>query len=221
MKKTLNNQSQFYKKYGKRVFDFIISFMALILLSPILVIISILVLVFMGWPIFFKQPRPGKDEKIFNMYKFRTMSSKKGADGKLLPDTQRLNSFGKILRRTSLDELPELLCILVGKMSIVGPRPLLVEYLPYYTKEERLRHTVRPGLTGYAQVNGRNNSPWSQRLQNDIYYVKNMSFFMDLKIFLKTIKKVFLKEDITACPSSDLSFGKFDDERRKNDIKKR
>lgn len=185
-----------YKKFFKRFFDIVLSLFAIIILLPVYIIVSILVLIFMGWPILFKQPRPGKKEKIFNMYKFRTMTNKKDKNGNLLPDGQRLNKFGKFLRKTSLDELPEILLILVGKMSFIGPRPLLVRYLPYYTEEERHRHDVRPGLTGWAQVNGRNNLSWEQRFKYDVEYVDNISLLFDIKIFFLTIKKVLSGSDI-------------------------
>ena len=185
-----------YRKYIKRLLDIILSLIAIIILLPIYAIISILVLIFMGWPILFKQPRPGKNEKIFNMYKFRTMTNKKDKEGNFLPDEQRLNKFGKMLRATSLDELPELFCILIGKMSIVGPRPLVVEYLPYYNEREKHRHDVLPGLTGLAQVNGRNVLQWEERFEYDLEYIKNISFKNDMKIIFKTIKKVLKKDDI-------------------------
>ena len=185
-----------YKKFFKRFLDIILSFIAIIILSPIYLIISILVLIFMGWPILFKQERPGKNEKIFNMYKFRTMNNKKDENGNLLPDDQRLHKFGKFLRKTSLDELPEIFCILNGSMSFVGPRPLLVEYLPYYTDEEHHRHDVRPGLTGWAQANGRNLVNWDDRFKLDIEYVNNVSFKMDVKVIMKTINIVFKREGI-------------------------
>ena len=185
-----------YKKFFKRFFDIILSLIAIILLSPIYLILSLLVLIFMGWPIFFKQPRPGKNEKIFNMYKFRTMTNKKDKDGNLLPDEQRLNGFGKFLRKTSLDELPEIFNILNSSMSFIGPRPLLVEYLPYYTKDEHHRHDVRPGLTGWAQANGRNLVDWDQRFKYDLEYVNNLSLMMDVKVIFKTIKIVLKREGI-------------------------
>lgn len=185
-----------YRKYIKRILDIIFSLLGLIIASPIFLIISILVLIFMGWPIIFKQPRPGKNERIFNLYKFRTMTNKKDKDGNLLPDDQRLNKFGRFLRSTSLDELPELINILSGSMSIIGPRPLLVEYLPYYTKEEHHRHDVRPGLTGWAQANGRNLVDWDKRFQLDLEYVNNLTFIMDIKVILKTISIVFKREGI-------------------------
>jgi lipopolysaccharide/colanic/teichoic acid biosynthesis glycosyltransferase len=182
-------------------------------LLPVFIIISVLILIFMGWPIIFKQPRPGKNEKIFNVYKFRTMSNKKDKKGKLLPDEERLNKLGRILRKSSLDELPELFNILKGDMSFVGPRPLLAEYIPYYTKKEHHRHDVRPGLTGWAQVNGRNSLKWDDRFKKDLEYVKKMSFPFDVRIILLTVKKVFLKEDIQM--GKDLKFGRLDVERRK------
>ena len=185
-----------YKMFFKRFFDFFISLFAIVLLSPLLIIISFFVLIFMGWPIVFKQPRPGKNEKIFNMYKFRTMTNKKDKKGNLLPDDKRLTKFGVFLRKTSLDELPELFCILFGKMSFIGPRPLLVEYLDYYTLEEHHRHDVRPGLTGLAQVSGRNLLSWEDKFKKDLEYVNNITFIGDIKIFFKTIITVFKHEGI-------------------------
>ena len=186
-----------YRKFIKRLLDIIFSLIAIIVLSPIYIIISILVLIFMGYPILFKQPRPGKNEKIFNMYKFRSMSNKKDKNGKLLPDEQRLSKFGSFLRKTSLDELPELFCILFGSMSFVGPRPLLVEYLPYYTEEEHHRHDVKPGLTGLAQVSGRNLVGWDDRFKLDLEYVDNVTFIGDVKIIFNTVKTVLKREGIT------------------------
>ena len=177
-----------YRKYIKRILDFILSLIALIVLSPVLLIVAILVRVKLGSPVIFKQERPGKNEKIFTLYKFRTMNDKKDENGELLPDSQRLTKFGKILRSTSLDELPELVNILKGDMSIVGPRPLLVRYLPFYTEEERHRHDVRPGLTGLAQINGRNTVNWEERFQYDLDYINNISFKEDTKIILRTVK---------------------------------
>lgn len=186
-----------YRKFGKRFLDILISGMALILLSPVFLTVAILVRVKLGSPIIFHQKRPGKDEKIFTLCKFRTMTDGKDEKGNLLPDEVRLTSFGKLLRATSLDELPELWNILKGDMSLVGPRPLLVEYLPYYRREEKLRHSVRPGLTGYAQVNGRNFLGWDHRLEKDVFYVKNLSFLLDLKILIKTVMVVMKKEDVS------------------------
>lgn len=192
----MQKNKKVYPRYIKRLLDIVLSIIAIILLSPIYIVVSILVLIFMGWPILFKQPRPGKNEKIFNMYKFRTMTNKKNKEGVLLSDEERINKFGKFLRTTSLDELPELFCILTGKMSIVGPRPLVVSYLPYYNNREKHRHDVKPGLTGLAQINGRNTLQWEERFEYDIEYVNNISFKMDLKIIIYTIKKVFKREDI-------------------------
>lgn len=205
-----------YKKYVKRILDIILSILAIIILSPLLIIISILVLIFMGRPIFFKQPRPGKNEKIFNMYKFRTMTNKKDKDGNLLPDNQRLNKFGKFLRSTSLDELPELFNILFGKMSFIGPRPLLVKYLPYYTEEEHHRHDVRPGLTGWAQCNGRNLVNWDQRFQYDLEYVNNISLKMDLKVIFRTIKVVLFSEGVSLQAVDDLDIARKDKNGKQN-----
>ncbi len=185
-----------YNKFFKRLFDIIFSLIAIIILLPAYLIISILVLIFMGWPIIFKQPRPGKDEKIFNIYKFRTMTNQKDENGNLLPETQRVTKFGLFLRKTSLDELPEMFCILCGKMSFVGPRPLVVKYLPYYTEEEHHRHDVRPGLTGWAQINGRNTANWDDRLALDVEYVKNISLLFDIKILFLTVGKVIKGSDI-------------------------
>ena len=207
-----------YKKFFKRFFDIILSLIAIIILSPIYLIVSILVLIFMGWPILFKQSRPGKNEKIFNMYKFRTMTNKKDKAGNLLPDEQRLPKFGKFLRKTSLDELPEMFCILNGSMSFVGPRPLLVKYLPYYTKEEHHRHDVRPGLTGWAQANGRNLVDWDERFKLDLEYVNNVSLKMDIKVILKTISIVLKHEGVTDGKTETMTFL---DEVRKEKCKKK
>lgn len=186
-----------YKKYIKRMLDFLLSLMAFIILMPFMLIIYILVRIKLGKPAIFKQQRPGKDEKIFTLYKFRTMTEKKDEKGNLLPDEQRLTKFGKFLRSTSLDELPELVNIIKGDMSIVGPRPLLVEYLPLYNEEQKKRHLVRPGLTGLAQVNGRNAITWEEKFLKDVYYVEHITIGSDIKIILKTIKKVLKKEGIS------------------------
>ena len=186
-----------YKKYIKRLLDIILSLIGIIILSPLLIILYFLVLIFMGYPAIFKQARPGKNEKIFHLYKFRTMTNKKDKNGKLLPDDKRLTKFGKFLRKTSLDELPELFNILFGQMSFIGPRPLLVEYLDYYTEEEHHRHDVTPGLTGWAQVNGRNLVNWDKKFQLDLEYVNNLTFKMDLKVIFKTIKVVLCREGIS------------------------
>ncbi len=185
-----------YKKFIKRFLDIIISLLGLIILSPIFLIVAILVKIKLGSPVLFRQERPGKDEKIFKLYKFRSMSDKKDENGNLLPDKERLTKFGKILRSTSLDELPELFNILKGDMSLIGPRPLAVCYLPYYNEKEKHRHDVRPGLTGLAQINGRNSLNWEERFAYDIEYVNNITFMNDMKIFVKTFIKVFKREDI-------------------------
>lgn len=187
-----------YAKFFKRLFDLILSLIAIIILSPIMIITAILVRTKLGSPVIFKQERPGKNEKIFRLFKFRTMTDARDASGNLLSDEERLTKFGRTLRTTSLDELPELVNIFKGDMSIVGPRPLLVRYLPFYTEEERLRHSVRPGLTGLAQVNGRNNVDWDERLSYDVTYVKCITFVGDVKIILKTISKVFKRSDIAS-----------------------
>ena len=185
-----------YRKFFKRLLDIVLSGLALIILSPFLLIVAVLVRIKLGSPVIYKQERPGKDEKIFMLFKFRSMSNATDANGKLLPDTQRLTRFGRILRATSLDELPELVNIFKGDMSIVGPRPLAVVYLPYYTKRERHRHDVRPGLTGLAQVSGRNSISWDTKFKYDIEYIKNLSIVNDLKIVFMTVKKVFIREGI-------------------------
>lgn len=179
-----------YRKFVKRALDIIISGLALIVLSPILLIVAILVRIKLGSPVLFTQERPGKDEKLFKLCKFRTMTDARDENGELLPDEVRLTRFGKMLRASSLDELPELLNIIKGDMSLVGPRPLLVRYLPWYTEEERKRHDVRPGLTGLAQVNGRNALGWEDRFRYDIEYVSKVTFINDLKILWMTVEKV-------------------------------
>lgn len=184
-------KNTFYAKYIKRVLDILIALVIIALFSWLYIILAILVRVKLGSPILFRQPRPGRGEKIFDMYKFRTMTDERDSEGRLLPDSKRLTGFGKLLRKTSLDELPEILCILKGDMSFIGPRPLLVEYLPYYTEREKLRHTVRPGLTGLAQASGRNTVDWDTRFELDAIYVENLSFLMDLKVIGMTFKTVF------------------------------
>lgn len=202
-----------YAKYFKRVIDFTLSLIALIVLSPILLILVIVTTIAMKGNPFFTQQRPGKNEKIFKLIKFRTMTNERDENGDLLPDDVRLNKFGKFLRSTSLDELPELINILKGDMSIVGPRPLLVEYLPYYTQEERHRHDVRPGLTGWAQVNGRNFVDWDTRFKLDVHYVKNISAVLDIKIIFLTIKKVLVRSDVAE--DTNKMEGNFADIRKK------
>ena len=192
----MKHKASFYEKYIKRLMDIILSGGALIVLSPVLLVTAILVRTKLGSPVIFCQERPGKDEKIFKLYKFRSMNELKDECGNLLPDEVRLTKFGKLLRATSLDELPELWNILRGDMSIVGPRPLLVSYLPYYTAEERHRHDVRPGLTGLAQVNGRNNLTWEQKFTYDLEYVEHLTFANDVKIIFQTVLKVFARADV-------------------------
>ena len=187
-----------YAKYGKRMLDIVLSAMALGFLFPLLLILTISGTIVMRGNPFFVQKRPGKDEKIFRLIKFRTMTNKKDRFGKLLPDEKRLTGYGRFLRATSLDELPELLNIIKGDMSIVGPRPLLVQYLPLYSQEQKHRHDVRPGLTGYAQVNGRNAVSWAERFKMDVAYTKNITFKKDAMIVLKTIKTVLKREGITS-----------------------
>lgn len=185
-----------YRRFFKRPLDFILSFIAILVLSPVLLVVALLVKTKLGSPVIFKQERPGLNEEIFALYKFRTMTDERDSNGELLSDDIRLTSFGKKLRSTSLDELPGLYNILKGDMSIIGPRPLLYEYLPYYTEIERIRHEVRPGLSGLAQISGRNNLSWDERFKKDIDYVKNISLLVDLKILFKTIVKVLKQDDI-------------------------
>ncbi len=203
-----------YAKFFKRFLDVVLSLAALIVLSPVLLSVAILVRVKLGNPVIFCQKRPGKDEKIFKLYKFRSMTDERDEDGNLLPDDVRLTKFGRLLRSTSLDELPELWNILKGDMAIVGPRPLLVRYLPYYREEERHRHDVRPGLTGLAQVKGRNLLSWDERFQIDIYYSRHISFCTDVKIIFMTVKKVFCRQDITV--GSQHKMRSLDIERKEN-----
>ena len=187
-----------YRNHVKRWMDFILSLLAIICLSPVLLVTAILVRKKLGSPVIFKQKRPGKDEKIFELYKFRTMTDERDENGNLLPDEKRLTSFGKKLRSTSLDELPELFNILKGDMSIVGPRPLLVEYLDLYDERQRHRHDVRPGLSGLAQINGRNAIDWPTRFEYDLQYIREMSFSGDWKIIFQTIIAAVKKENITS-----------------------
>ncbi len=192
-----------YEKYCKRPLDALLSGTALVLLSPVMGITALLVKRKLGSPVLFRQARPGRDEKIFLLCKFRTMTDARDAEGKLLPDKDRMTPFGAFLRSTSLDELPELLNILKGDMALVGPRPLLVQYLPYYTEDERHRHDVRPGLTGLAQISGRNLVQWDQRLAYDVEYVKKITFRGDLTILMKTIGKVLKRADVAVDPEAD------------------
>lgn len=203
-----------YKNCIKRCLDFLLSLCGLIVLSPVLLILAVLVRVKLGSPVLFRQERPGRDEKIFTLCKFRTMTDERDERGELLPDAVRLTKFGKFLRATSLDELPELLNILKGDMSIIGPRPLLVSYLPYYSERERLRHSVRPGLTGLAQVSGRNFIDWDRRLAKDVEYVEHLTFRMDVKVLWMTVKTVLGHTDEVA-EDTNAAEGNFAEIRRK------
>ena len=186
-----------YERFVKRPLDFLIALLGLLLLSPLFLLLALLVRLKLGSPVLFTQERPGRGEKIFRLCKFRTMTDARDEKGQLLPDGERLTGFGSFLRATSLDELPELLNILRGDMALIGPRPLLVRYLPWYTEQERLRHAVRPGLTGLAQVSGRNLLGWDRRLALDTAYVKRITFLGGLKIVGKTVWKVFRREDVS------------------------
>lgn len=201
-----------YRKYFKRLFDIVFSLTFILCFWWLYIIVALLVRVKLGSPVIFKQDRPGLDEKIFTMYKFRSMTDARDRDGNLLSDAERLPRFGKILRSTSLDEIPEMFNVLKGDMSIIGPRPLLIKYLPYYTQEERNRHKVRPGITGWAQVNGRNLLTWDKRLAKDIEYEREVSFYFDIKVIFLTLKKVIKKEDVVVI--NDLEFKDLDVERK-------
>ena len=181
----------------KRAIDFSFSLILIFLLFPIIVLTAIFILIFIGRPLLFKQSRPGKNAEPFNVYKFRTMTNEKDSKGELLSDVERLNSHGKLIRKLSLDELPQLFNVLKGDLSLVGPRPLLMEYLPLYTAEQNRRHEVKPGITGWAQINGRNAISWNEKFELDVWYVENQSFLLDFKILFLTIKKVFISEGIS------------------------
>lgn len=201
----IQNKLYMYKHFFKRFFDFWIALIALVCISPILIVIAIwLHFANKGAGAFFFQERPGKDGKIFKVIKFKSMTDEKDADGKLLPDKDRITAVGRFVRKTSIDELPQLVNVLKGDMALIGPRPLLPEYLPYYTEREQLRHTVRPGISGWAQVNGRNNVSWDQKLEYDAYYVEHLSFEMDLKVIFTTIKNVLASKDIEIVPTGRL-----------------
>lgn len=192
-----------YKNFLKRLIDFIIVLTALLIIWPILLVIYIwLTIANKGAGAIFYQERPGKNEKIFKVMKFKSMTDERDANGNLLPDTQRLTKVGAFVRKTSIDELPQLINVLKGDMALIGPRPLLPEYLPYYTEREQQRHTVRPGITGWAQVNGRNNVTWDQKLELDVYYVEHLSFAMDVKVLFTTIKNVLGGKDVVVIPST-------------------
>lgn len=196
-----------YKRFFKRLLDIVASFTGLIVFSPVILFIFIILCFINNGKPFFFQKRPGKNEKVFSIIKFKTMNDKKDANGELLAYAERVTSIGKVLRKLSLDELPQLFNVLFGQMSLIGPRPLLIEYLPLYSKEQKRRHDVRPGITGWAQVNGRNAISWEQKFEFDVWYVDNLSFLLDAKILLKTIKKVFLKEGVNS--SADLNMSTF------------
>ena len=193
-----------YARYIKRGVDFILALIAIIVLCSVLAVVAILVRCKLGAPVLYKQQRPGLNERIFSIYKFRTMTDEHDENGKLLPDEKRLTKFGKALRATSLDELPEFFNVLKGDMSFVGPRPLLVQYLPLYNERQKLRHTVRPGITGYAQVSGRNSISWEEKFELDVQYVENISASLDIRIFLKTIKYVIVREGISSATSATM-----------------
>lgn len=186
-----------YKNYLKRPLDFILSTLAFLLASPIFLLVTLLLAIVNNGSAFFFQQRPGKDEKIFKVIKFKTMTDEKGANGELLPDSDRLTAIGSFVRKTSLDEIPQLLNVIKGDMSLIGPRPLLVQYLPLYNKEQKRRHNVRPGISGWAQVNGRNTISWEKKFEYDVWYVDNLSFLLDLRIIFKTVWKVFKSEGIS------------------------
>lgn len=200
----MEHKKGFYEKYLKGMFDFALALITLIILTPMLLIVAVLVRINLGAPILFKQPRPGLHGEIFLVYKFRTMTNERDAQGKLLPDEERLTKFGKFLRSTSLDELPEIWLILTGKMSFVGPRPLLVSYLPLYNEHQARRHEVRPGLTGYAQVHGRNSVSWVEKFNMDVYYVDHITFLGDIKILFQTVLTVFKREGISSGTSETM-----------------
>lgn len=197
-------KKRFYERYMKLILDFLLAGFALLLLSPVMLILSIMVKYKLGSPIIFKQERPGKGEKIFTLYKFRTMTDQRDENGELLPDEIRLTKFGKLLRSTSLDELPELWNIIRGDMSIVGPRPLLVRYLPLYNERQRRRHDVRPGFTGLAQVNGRNSISWEEKFEWDVKYVENITFKNDVKIIWNTVAVVLKREGVSSKTSETM-----------------
>lgn len=194
----------FYDRFIKRTVDFCLALVALIILSPVLLIVALLVRAKLGSPVIFRQQRPGLNEKIFEMYKFRTMTDERDQNGKLLPDEIRLTRFGKMLRASSLDELPELINIIKGDMSIVGPRPLLTNYLPLYNDRQRQRHLVRPGITGLAQVNGRNAINWEEKFEWDLRYINNISFLLDVKVVLKTVITVLTRDGISSGTSETM-----------------
>lgn len=208
-----------YKNFFKRVLDFLISSIALLLIGWLIILIAIFLhFANKGSGAFFFQERPGKDEKIFKIIKFKTMTDERDKDGKLLPDKDRLTKVGAVVRKLSIDELPQIINVFKGDMSFIGPRPLLPEYLPWYTEQEKMRHTVRPGMSGWAQVNGRNNLSWDEKLALDVYYVEHLSFGMDIKVILKTIVNVIKHKDVNVVPG--LRLGKLSDVREKERCQK-
>ncbi len=197
-----------YRFFLKRVIDIIVSFCGLIVLSPIILVITLYLTYFNNGKPFFHQFRPGKNEEIFKILKFRTMNDKKNAEGELLPDFQRITKMGMLLRKTSLDEIPQLFNVLTGKMSLIGPRPLLIDYLSEYNERQKKRHDVKPGITGLAQVNGRNSITWEQKFEYDVYYAENISFPLDIKILALTIKKVLVKEGVNSSENETMPYFK-------------
>lgn len=194
-----------YKLFFKRFFDIIISFTALVILSPLLLLLILFLAIAQNNNVFFTQPRPGKNGNVFKVIKFKSMNDKRDSEGKLLPDAERITKVGGFVRSTSMDELPQLINVLKGDMSLIGPRPLLVRYLPLYSEHQARRHEVKPGITGWAQVNGRNAISWEQKFDYDVWYVDNISFYLDFKIILLTIKKVILRKDINSAESATMS----------------
>ncbi|MFD3003686.1 sugar transferase [Pontibacter toksunensis] len=206
-----------YQRYFKRPLDFIISFIALIILLPVFLLVALLLLIANRGDVFFVQPRPGKHEKVFRVIKFKTMNDQKDSQGRLLPDEQRLTPVGNFVRKTSLDEIPQLLNVLKGDMSLIGPRPLLVDYLPWYDERQKRRHEVRPGITGWTAVNGRNAISWDRKLEQDVWYVENLSFALDVKILVLTVGKVLKSEGVTAQGHATMpSFIEYVQQKRQN-----
>lgn len=193
-----------YKHFFKRLIDFIVALVAFVLLSPVFIVVTIFLAIANSGRPFFFQRRPGKNEHIFSIIKFKTMNDKKDAEGNLLPDAQRLTAVGKFVRKTSLDEIPQLLNVIKGDMSLIGPRPLLVEYLALYNEEQKKRHSVRPGITGWAQVNGRNAISWEKKFEYDVWYVNHLSFVLDIRVLLMTVKKVFKSEGINSATAATI-----------------
>ncbi|MDI4650319.1 sugar transferase [Cohnella hashimotonis] len=201
-----NSNGEIYSRFVKRPMDLTLALLALIILSPVFLIVALLVRIKLGSPVLFTQSRPGMNERIFKMYKFRTMTDKRNDNGEQLPDHVRLTKFGRLLRSTSLDELPELINIIKGDMSLIGPRPLLVQYLPLYNEQQKRRHEVRPGLSGLAQISGRNAISWESKFDLDVKYVDNVCFTRDMRILLSTFKKVFVKEGISSDTSVTMEY---------------